>query len=77
MLPVAANRRSSWEAAMLTRPVERAFVLAKTGRFRNKSEIARAMRDEGYSHADLAYLEGGSLSRQIASLCADARLTFH
>lgn len=62
---------------MFARPLERAFALAKTGKFRNKSEIARAMRDEGYSHADLANLEGASLSRQIASLCSDARLTFH
>lgn len=77
MLSVAVDRRSSCEAAMLTGPVERAFVLAKTGRFRNKSEIARAMLNEGYSLSDLAYLEGPSLSRQIASLCALSRNTLH
>lgn len=62
---------------MQTSPVQRAFALAKTGRFRNKSEIARVMRDEGYTFDDLAYLEGAYLSRQIANLCADARLTYH
>lgn len=62
---------------MWVRPLERAFALAKTGRFRNKSEVARAMREEGYTHADMAYLEGTSLSRQIALVCAGARETVH
>ena len=62
---------------MQTRAVERAFALAKSGRYRNKSEIARAMREEGFTFGDLAYLEGGSLSRQLSSLCADARMTVH
>lgn len=57
---------------MQERPLERAFALAKTGQFKNKAQIARAMRLEGYSYADLAYLEGVSLSRQIASVCASA-----
>lgn len=62
---------------MQSSPVQRAFTLAKTGRFRNKTEIARVMRDEGYTYDDLVYLEGAHLSRQIAGLCADARLTYH
>jgi hypothetical protein len=62
---------------MMMTPVERAFALARTGRFRNKSEIARAMRNEGYTFGDLAYLEGRGVSRQLATLCADARMTLH
>lgn len=62
---------------MPVRPLERAFELARTGRFRNKSEIGRAMREEGYTYSDLTYLEGTHLSRQLAALCADARPLFH
>ncbi|MEJ8406111.1 hypothetical protein WKI27_12205 [Brevundimonas vesicularis] len=62
---------------MVMTPVERAFALARTGRFRNKSEIARAMRNEGYTFGDLIGLEGTALSRQLALLCENARTTLH
>lgn len=54
-------------------PVERAFELARTGAWRSRSEIARAMEKEGYTMADVNQLEGTSLTRQLNGLCREAR----
>lgn len=62
---------------MMVTPVERAFALVRTGRFHNKSEIARVMRNEGYPFGDLNGFQGTALSRQIALRCETARTTLH
>lgn len=54
-------------------PVERAFEMAKTGVFRSRSEIARAMEKDGYTMADVNQLEGTSLTRQLNGLCREAQ----
>lgn len=45
--------------------LERAFELARSGRYRTVSEVKRAVLAEGYS---LAQLEGRALSRQLSDL---------
>lgn len=50
--------------------LERAFELARTGRFARASEIAQAISKEGYSATQL---EGPSLRRQINALIKDAK----
>lgn len=54
-------------------PVERALEIAKTGAYRSRSEIARAMEREGYTMADVNQLEGTSLTRQLNGLCKLAK----
>ncbi|QDH74585.1 hypothetical protein [Brevundimonas sp. M20] len=54
-------------------PVEQAFALAKTGQYRSRSEIARAMEKSGYTMADVNQLEGTSLTRQLNGLCRAAQ----
>lgn len=45
--------------------LERAFELARSGRYRTVSEVKRAVLAEGYS---LAQFEGRALSRQLSDL---------
>lgn len=45
--------------------LERAFELARSGRYRTVSEVKRAVLAEGYS---LDQLEGRALSRQLSDL---------
>jgi hypothetical protein len=54
-------------------PVERAIEIARSGVYRSRSEIARAMEREGYTMADVNQLEGTSLTRQLNTLCKQAR----
>ncbi|WP_420472171.1 MULTISPECIES: hypothetical protein [unclassified Brevundimonas] len=53
-------------------PLERAFELARTGLYRSRSEIARAMEKDGYTMADVNQLEGTALTRQLNGLCREA-----
>ena len=50
--------------------LERAFELARTGRYASAAEVRLRLRDEGY---DTRQLEGRSLLKQLRDLCADAR----
>jgi hypothetical protein len=50
--------------------LERAFELAKSGRFTRVSDIKRAISDEGYSATQL---QGRTLSRQLGELMKAAR----
>lgn len=52
--------------------LERAFALAKSGRFRSKSEIVRALRSEGLGLDALAQLSGRTLTVQINQICLQA-----
>ncbi|MFC7377302.1 hypothetical protein [Brevundimonas sp. GCM10030266] len=54
-------------------PVEQAFELARTGLYRSRSEISRAMEKSGYTMADVNQLEGTSLTRQLNGLCREAQ----
>lgn len=66
------RRRSDRMTQFRLHPVERAFELAKTGIYRSRSEIARAMEKDGYTMADVNQLEGTSLTRQLNGLCREA-----
>jgi hypothetical protein len=44
--------------------IERAFQLARTGKFSRKSEIIKALSREGYGHSD-QMLDGRLISRQL------------
>jgi hypothetical protein len=50
--------------------LERAFEMAKSGRFTRVSDIKRAVSDEGYSAAQL---QGRTLQRQLGELIKAAR----
>lgn len=52
-------------------PVARAFELARSGAFRTRSEIARAMESEGYMIGDCDQLSGSALSRQLTAICRE------
>lgn len=53
--------------------LERAFTLARTGAFRSKSEIAKALWREGYRLDDLAQLTGPTMTRQLRALCRESQ----
>jgi len=48
----------------------RAFELARTGEYRNVSEVERALAQEGYSAND-PHLRGASVRRQLRDLCRE------
>ena len=50
--------------------LERAFELARSGKFANLSDISRRLRAEGYS---VDQLEGTQLKKQITALITEAR----
>lgn len=52
--------------------LERAFDLARSGRFARASEIVQVISKEGYSASQL---EGPSLRRQLNALIKEARAT--
>lgn len=52
--------------------IERAFELARSGRFRIPSEIRKAMITDRYTQAELFQLEGKATWRQLRTLCADS-----
>lgn len=49
--------------------LERAFSLARTGAFKSRSDISKALKREGYLLDDLAQLTGPTLSRQLRAIC--------
>ena len=53
--------------------VERAYQLARTGKFAIRSEIGRALEGEGYSQADLQHLQGFAITRDLNRLCRAAQ----
>jgi hypothetical protein len=50
--------------------LERAFELARTGKYSNSCEIRDALKAEGY---DSKRIQGPSLQKQLRQVCADAR----
>lgn len=50
--------------------VERAFELARSGKFANASEIKRTVSAEGYSAAQI---DGPALMRQLRDILREAR----
>lgn len=58
--------------APATHPVERAFEMARTGDYRVRAEISRAMGREGFSISEREQLALPSLSRQLNDLCRAA-----
>ena len=54
--------------------IERAFLLADTGRFVSASEIKLQLSSEGYSTTQIT---GPALLRQIRSVCISARKKDH
>lgn len=53
-------------------PVERAFEHARSGRFRTRSEIGKAMEREGYTICEVMQLQGRSVTNQLNGLCRAA-----
>lgn len=51
--------------------IERAFELARSGRYQSVSEVRKAVSDEGYFQQALS---GTSLSRQLTAIIKAARL---
>jgi hypothetical protein len=49
-----------------THIVERAYALAKSGRFQTSSELSSALRSEGYTVTDFMHLNGRSISNDLA-----------
>ncbi len=49
-------------------PIERAFTLARSGKFKSTSEIKSALKAEGY---DIATLTGSTLLKQLRGLIAE------
>jgi len=54
--------------------VERAFQLAKTGKYVGASEIGRGLINEGYMRNDVrAHLHPPSIQRNLSDLCREAQ----
>ena len=53
--------------------VERAYQLAGTGRYKIRSDIARALGGEGYTQTDLQHLQGVAITRDLNRLCKAAQ----
>lgn len=54
-------------------PLERAFELARTGRYGTMGQIANALAKEGYTIDERRQLFGTTLSRQLRDICRSAR----
>lgn len=52
--------------------LERAFELARSGRFASVSDIRLALRRERFDQVE-AHLAGSSIARQLRALCQEAR----
>jgi hypothetical protein len=52
-----------------THPIERAFQMAKSGDYRARSEVSKAMSKEGFTIGECEQLTLPSLSRQLNDLC--------
>ena len=68
---MACGQASAYHRGMahLT-PLERAFVLARTGDYAGVAEIRAQLKAEGY---ETGQLEGPSLLKQLRALCDAAR----
>lgn len=53
--------------------IERAFELARSGKFTTAKEIDHAIKREGYTHAEIATLGFRSLRRDLLKACREAR----
>lgn len=54
-----------------TTTIERAFQLAKSGKYKSVVEIRQRLKTEGYA---LIQLQGPTLSKQLNALARDARI---
>lgn len=55
--------------------IERAFELARSGKFATAKEIDHAIKREGYTHAEIATLGFRSLRKDLLRTCREARAT--
>jgi hypothetical protein len=55
-----------------THPIERAFQMARSGDYRARGEISRAMGKEGFTISECEQLTLPSISRQLNDLCRTA-----
>lgn len=55
-----------------THPIERAFQMARSGDYRARGEISRAMGKEGFTISECEQLTLPSISRQLNDLCRAA-----
>lgn len=53
--------------------MERAFELARSGRFKVSKDIDRALKNEGYSNVEIAYLILGSVRKDLLRVCREAQ----
>ncbi|RZI57155.1 MAG: hypothetical protein EOP94_03905 [Zymomonas sp.] len=52
--------------------IERAFEHARSGRFRTRSQIGKAMAREGYTISEVVQLQGPAITKQLNTLCRKA-----
>ncbi len=56
--------------------IERAYALARTGKFVNLSEIAKALRSDGFSRGHVEdHLSGKAIKRELRGLCQSGVLS--
>lgn len=53
--------------------MERAFELARSGRFKVSKDIDRTLKAEGYTNVEIALLGLGSVRKDLLRVCRDAR----
>ena len=53
--------------------MERAFELARSGRFKIGRDIDRTLKVEGYSNGEIAYLTLGSVRKDLMRVCREAQ----
>jgi len=53
--------------------MERAFDLARSGRFRVSKDIDRTLKTEGYTNVEIAMLSVGSVRKDLLRVCREAR----
>jgi len=52
--------------------MERAFELARSGRFKVSKDIDRTLKTEGYNNVEVALLSLGSVRKDLRRVCRDA-----
>lgn len=53
--------------------MERAFELARSGRFKVGKDIDRTLKAEGYNNVEIAYLTLGSVRKDLLRACREAQ----
>lgn len=68
----AANRLTLRKTRMHKTAMERAFELARSGRFKVSKDIDRTLKSEGYNNVEVAFLTLPSVRRELLRTCRSA-----